>query len=167
MYPSLPSTQSFLGLFADKHGFLGIFNTGQFRISGSKDTVELLFKNLPGAVLTAEESNYYSTGVNTYAYPRNTPPDKLPGFIIGKQALVLATRDMNYTTMDGETTTRFKATEPLCISNNFGGEAVGGRQSFGTPFMRSWYTVFQWGAPATWEEIGEGTALSFAKAVPS
>ena len=95
MYPSLPSIQSFLGLFADKHGFLGIFNTRQFRISGPEDTVELLFRNLSGAVLMPEEGNYYSTGVDTYAYPCNPPPDKLPGFIIGKQALVLATRDMN------------------------------------------------------------------------
>ena len=167
MYPSLPSIQSFLGLFADKHGFLGIFNTGQFRISGSKDTVELLFKNLPGAVLMPGESNYYSTGVDTYAYPCNTPPDKLPGFIIGKQALVLATRDMNNTAVDGKTATMLKATEPLCISNIFGSEAVDRWWSFGSPFMRSWYTVFQWGGPATGEEIGEGTALSFAKAVPS
>ncbi|KAK3178446.1 hypothetical protein OEA41_000581 [Lepraria neglecta] len=149
------------------HGFLGIFNTGQFRISGPKDTVELLFKNLPGAVLMAEESNYHSTGMNTYAYPRNTPPDKLPGFITGKQALMLATRDMNYNAVDRETATMFKATVLLCISNNFGGEAVGGRWSFSTPFMRSWYTVFQWGGPATGEEVEEGTALSFAKAVPS
>ena len=111
MYPSLPPIQSFLGLFADKHDFLGMIDTGQFRISGPNNTVELLFKNFAGAILMPEDSNYYSTGVDTYTYPCNTPPDKLPGFIIGKQALLLTTREMNYTSVDEETVTILKATE--------------------------------------------------------
>lgn len=96
MYPSLPPIQSFLGLFADKHDFLDMIDTGQFRISGPNNTVELLFKNIAGAILMPEDSNYYSTGVDTYAYPCDTPPDKLPDFIIGKQALLLTMREMNH-----------------------------------------------------------------------
>ncbi|KAL2054669.1 hypothetical protein ABVK25_004973 [Lepraria finkii] len=89
----------------------GMIDTGQFRISGPNNTVELLFKNFAGAILMPEDSNYYSTGVDTYTYPCNTPPDKLPGFIIGKQALLLTTREMNYTSVDEETVTILKATE--------------------------------------------------------
>lgn len=54
--------------------------------------------------------------------------------------------------------------EPMCNSAMRGWSTS---WNLGTPFLQSYYTIFQSGEQTTGSEVGEGTAVGFAQAVCS
>ena len=60
----------------------------------------------------------------------------------------------------------FTIYDQMCMTSFVGdGLSKGLGWVLGVPFLTSWYTVFQWGEATTGNEVGKGTAVSFAKAV--
>ena len=53
----------------------------------------------------------------------------------------------------------------MCVSSLFGGRISSVGWLLGASWMKTWYTVFWCGAATMGSEVGEGTAVSFAKTV--
>lgn len=92
-----------------------------------------------------------------FIYPCNTTAEYMPALIFAGKALAIDPLDFNggpvMPTTDGY----------MCRSVIHGGTGTG--WVVGTPFLRSWYSVFQWGQEPVGHEIGAGAGVNFLKAV--
>ena len=88
----------------------------------------------------------------------------MPAIIIAGAPLGLSPDALNWTSLD-EKMRHAWGGDPMCISSLFGGRISSVGWLLGALWMKTWYTVFWWDAATMGSEVGEGTAVSFAKAV--
>ena len=136
-----------------------MIDTGTTFISVPKSDAESLHRQIPGAVKLRGQDNF-----DSYAYPCNTTAQNMPALVIGKQSLAIDPLDFNVGPVDASQEAGIGNGQAMCRSFFFGGR-MGNRFLVGTPFLRTWYTVFQWGEEPVGKEIGKGAGVSFAKAV--
>lgn len=137
-------------------------DAGTLYIAVDKSTAAAIHSEIPGATLIPGHSSF-----DIYAYPCNTAAQNIPALIIAGQPLATGPLDFNaglVNTPQEVGIERILQNQRMCQSNIYGGR-FGDMFVVGSPYVITWYTVFEWGQEPTGMEIGEGAEVSFALAV--
>jgi len=113
-----------------------------------------LHANIPGAYSIGQQPAG-TIWLSMWSYPCNTSDERMPSFRIANHSLAISKEDFGQYPEDPK--------DGDCISKITGNDDI--PLILGTPFLRTWYTVFHWGEPTEGSEVGNGTSVQFAKAV--
>ena len=124
-----------------------IVDTGNPFVFAPHNAAVAIHSAIPGAVLADD------TG-NVWKFPCNTSEIYMPTLILSGTSLSIAPEDFNMGSTLGD---------GMCESAIRSSPTLG--WVLGSPWLMSYYTVFDWGAPTKGNEVGKGTSVKFALAV--
>ena len=139
-----------------------IVDTGNAGVTCNVTCAKAINSKIPGAVLLPGATDQKCR----HAYPCNTTANFIPAIKIAGQSLAIASVDYNAGLVNEKTLSEMSGVQPgveYCQSLI---EGSGSGWAIGLPFMHNWYTIFHWGAETKGAEVGAGTAIMFAKAIP-